>query len=835
MITLRLLGGAALDGPDGPVTGRAALRQRLALLALLASSTPARSVATGWLAWLWPESDTADARHLLRESLYILRSALGDDAVLAAGEDLRLNPERLSSDLWEFESAMAGEELERAVGAYGGAFLAGFHHSGAEEFAHWADGERTRLARRYRDALERLADRAMAGGSPRQAIEWWSRLAAEDPYSSRVALRYMEALDASGDRAAALRHAAAHTALLRADLDAAPEQGVVAYAERLRIESRPAAAPAAAATAAPADEAYHSEAAVVVHPPQATVAHRPRSRRWLPAAALLLIVVVGVGVAGGMLSRPHAPAPVLSSHRIAAAVFENRTGRPDLADLGPLAADWIVRGVLETPLVDIPELEAVYAGGGREGDPLTSARQDSAGLMVRGSYWLSGDSVLFQAGLVDVASGRVLRAFDPVGAPFTRLTSALEALRDRITGGLAPLVNPVSVDPDLTPPPSLAAYREFMAGLKEEDSAVATRHYGRAAELDSTFTAPLIQLALRALRADQCATSDSIAAVLDAGRERLRPWDRITVAMIRARCRGDMAEDLELTGQRYRAYPNSLLARGTYGSALLNRDQPRAALVILEGLTPLPQWEPWYWSVVAECRHALGDYRAELAITGAWRDSAVVEWRLIRGRALAALGREQEVMALYRSTTDVAVDAVLEQQLAIASELAAHGYLETAKVMAESLMARLRVGRSTASSRPPSIARANRLLGRSEAEREALERVAVGTAETVELLETRARISVLRADTAEAARVDSALAEQSSRPLRAPFVRARLLLARAHLAAGFGRREDAVARLREVRASGHIAGGGALAFHRDLLLLPLRGYPAFDALLRPAD
>ena len=68
-------------------------------------------------------------------------------------------------------------------------------------------------------------------------------------------------------------------------------------------------------------------------------------------------------------------------------------------------------------------------------------------MMVRGSYWLSGDSVLFQAGIVDVASGRVLRAFDPVGAPLVRLTAALEALRDRLTGGLGPLVNPVSVDP----------------------------------------------------------------------------------------------------------------------------------------------------------------------------------------------------------------------------------------------------------------------------------------------------------------------------------------------------------------------------------------------------
>ena len=62
--------------------------------------------------------------------------------------------------------------------------------------------------------------------------------------------------------------------------------------------------------------------------------------------------------------------------------------------------------------------------------------------MIRGSYYLSGDSVLFQAGIMDVASGRVLRSFDPVGAPVEQATAALEVLRERIARGLSPLVNP---------------------------------------------------------------------------------------------------------------------------------------------------------------------------------------------------------------------------------------------------------------------------------------------------------------------------------------------------------------------------------------------------------
>ena len=123
MVTLRLLGGASLDSPDGPVTGRAALRHRLALLALLAVEHPRPLSRDKVVAYLWPESAAEDARHLLRSSLYILRSALGEDAVLGTGDDLRLNPARLTCDLWEFEAALARNDLEQAVAICRGPFL----------------------------------------------------------------------------------------------------------------------------------------------------------------------------------------------------------------------------------------------------------------------------------------------------------------------------------------------------------------------------------------------------------------------------------------------------------------------------------------------------------------------------------------------------------------------------------------------------------------------------------------------------------------------------------------------------------------------------------------
>ena len=130
-------------------------------------------------------------------------------------------------------------------------------------------------------------------------------------------------------------------------------------------------------------------------------------------------------------------------------------------------------------------------------DPLAFARRNGAGMVIRGSYYRSGDSVLFQASIIDVATGRVLRSLDPVGTSLAAPTAALEVLRERVAAGLSPLVNALNrgypVDPDLVAPPSFPAYREFVAGLGQGrfgDWDAEAEHYRQAARLDSTFVAP---------------------------------------------------------------------------------------------------------------------------------------------------------------------------------------------------------------------------------------------------------------------------------------------------------------------------------------------------------
>jgi DNA-binding SARP family transcriptional activator len=234
MYILRLFAGLSLEDASGPLTGRVAQQRRLALLALLGTAGGRPVSRDKVLGLLWPDSDEVSARHLLSDSLYVLRRALGDDAVLSSGGFLRLNPEVVRCDVQLFEEAMAREDLEEAVSLYRGSFLDGFYLGGEAEFEHWKDAQRVRIGESYARALEALAEEAESAGDFTRSVELWKRLLDYDLYNTRVVLRLMSAMAEAGDRANALQVAQQHEQLLRDELDIEPDLELAALVDLLR-------------------------------------------------------------------------------------------------------------------------------------------------------------------------------------------------------------------------------------------------------------------------------------------------------------------------------------------------------------------------------------------------------------------------------------------------------------------------------------------------------------------------------------------------------------------------------------------------------------------------
>ena len=287
MFILKVLGGAALEGPGGPVAGRPAQRRRLALLALLAMSRTGRVGREKLATYLWPDSEAERSRHLLSDAVYILNRALGGEAIVGVGDDLRLAVERLSCDARRFAEAVERGEAEEAVRLYTGPFLDGFFLDGSEEFERWAEGERNRLAAMHAAALERLAAARESAGDTPGAVDAWRRLAAEDRFNSRVAASFARALDRSGDRAGALLQLQSHVATLRSELglDATPE--LRALIRSLRAVPPPSDSP----VEIPAEGgAQPSESP----PPDPAPAPGHRARlAWVVATASVLVVAAG--------------------------------------------------------------------------------------------------------------------------------------------------------------------------------------------------------------------------------------------------------------------------------------------------------------------------------------------------------------------------------------------------------------------------------------------------------------------------------------------------------------------------------------------------------------
>ncbi|MBA3522056.1 MAG: protein kinase [Gemmatimonadales bacterium] len=238
MLRLTTFGGVGIRSDGLPEAGAAALpavpRRALAFLALLAASHGVGLSRDKVIALLWPESDDEHARGTLRQTLHTLRRDLRAPDILLGADSLRLNPEIITSDIREFDSALAAGDLERAAACYAGPFLDGFHIAGAAEFERWVEGQRSEYAGQASATIESLARDAGRRGDGERAVQWWRRLAALDPLNSRVALELMQALAAAGNPAGALQYARVYQSLMREELGTGPDPAVLALVSRLR-------------------------------------------------------------------------------------------------------------------------------------------------------------------------------------------------------------------------------------------------------------------------------------------------------------------------------------------------------------------------------------------------------------------------------------------------------------------------------------------------------------------------------------------------------------------------------------------------------------------------
>jgi DNA-binding SARP family transcriptional activator/TolB-like protein len=503
LYTLRLLGGAWIEGPDGALPGRAAQPRRLALLALLASAGGQPVSRDKLIALLWPESSPESARHSLADSVYVLGRELGASPVVAVGNSLRLNTAVVSSDLAGFDQALGSGDLERAIGLYGGPFLEGLNIREAFEFEEWVGHERERLERALCQALERLALEAMAGSRPKEAARWLRSLVEHEPYSGRVVARLMEALAASGDLAGALQQVASHTVRMRQELDADPDPAVLEMERTLRArrteEAPPMSVTADVEPSLPPGRSAIERAFPIV----------PGRVRLLGIAGIG-IVLLGVIVA---LLREQSGMGTGQAAAIGAApgiaVMPFQVADPNLAVWREALVDLLAAnldGVGGLRAISSRTVLAQYHEGVPEGEVpdlatiLEIARDAGGSYAVVGSAVTIGRNIRLSADVFELPSDRAIGSARVEGSP-----DSLYMLVDRLSLEILRAI--LNEDADRLPnvpnlasvtTASLPALKAYLAGevlYRKADFENAIAAYQQAVAADSTFALAWLRLA----------------------------------------------------------------------------------------------------------------------------------------------------------------------------------------------------------------------------------------------------------------------------------------------------------------------------------------------------
>jgi two-component SAPR family response regulator len=156
---------------------------------------------------LWPESSSEKLRLQFKNTIYYLRYALGQEAIINDGHYYSFNTDMdYSYDVQEFERKIQQSEtttitpgkkielLQSAVQLYQGAFF-------PEGEETWVMTERQRLARIYENALLTLAQLYLEQGAPKTTLTYCQKIIAENHCQEAGHRLAMQAYAALGDRA----------------------------------------------------------------------------------------------------------------------------------------------------------------------------------------------------------------------------------------------------------------------------------------------------------------------------------------------------------------------------------------------------------------------------------------------------------------------------------------------------------------------------------------------------------------------------------------------------------------------------------------------------------
>lgn len=603
-------------------------------------------------------------------------------------------------------------------------------------------------------------------------------------------------------------------------------------------------------------------------PPSSAKAQRVSERPIARRLALTLVAILAVGalivaLTGGWWSgegeagaaaeggEEQSTSADLLPKRVMVMPFVNRTGDEELDSLGVIVADWLAQGLSRGGRLEIVPLDlavrstrfvAEQSDDEERPDLFVVAEETGAGTVVSGAYYKSGDELVLRGQITDAAGRKMISPIDSLRTPDNDPIGVLEELEQAVRIGVA-----AHLDPQLaqfgnlvTKPPSYEAYEAYVEGMEHYwrlDFGAAIASFERAAELAPDFPTPQLSAASAHINLGRCDRVEEIVDRLEPLRSELAPQDRFYIDWLRARCGGDRARSVQLARRAMELSPQSSWAQ-TLGVDALQANRPRLAA---EVLAPLPVergylrgWTPHFFYLTCAWHH-MGDHQRELedARRGRRLYPMSLQVLMTEARALAALGREEELSVLLEEATELQREFLTTPGGVItlaALELEAHGRAAAGERAAQKAVDWYSALPAAEASDPLHRDGLARALFAAKRYREAEETFAALAAEQPAAVDYLGFLGVLRAQ-----RGDRSAAELADRlaVLDRPYLFGKEHYWQAAILAWQRQPEAALGELRRAVAGGHPFEWPELHPHVDPVWRPLRDDPAFLDFIEP--
>jgi class 3 adenylate cyclase/tetratricopeptide (TPR) repeat protein len=570
---------------------------------------------------------------------------------------------------------------------------------------------------------------------------------------------------------------------------------------------------------------------------------RKHSRKLVLSLVAITVVIISVTLIYLFTIQEPEEIP----QRIVVALFENRTGDPNLDELGKITCDWITRGLSQTKEIEVVPSTTVIQISGMLSDPVSGKRQNDyleklaketiAQVIISGSYYIQNETLQFQAEIKDVTDGKLIYSIPVVSAPMDRSMELIEKVNSELSGGIAYHFKSQQIQL-ISKPPSITAYSEYIAGLEYFgiDYKKANYHFIKSVENDSLFMQPRFFMASSFSGQGNYFKADSVFGIINRNRARLTTFERYMLDFNISFIKGDYLECLHYLNLAEVISPGDRQTNYLIGLCALRLNKPGLTIETYAKLDyPYEKYSnyqlgAWRLSVLCTAHHLLGEYDKEL--TEARKGQQYFPYNFwfyeYEASAYAGLGKINEIASVIEkcrsitSKSDNEGDVILEAAI----ELRAHGHAEEAEKyfsMAGEWFRNHPVGPNATRN----FGTALYLAGNYQESQSVFNKLAEEFPDDVDYIGYMGVIAARLDQKEEAIKYDEAL-----RQIVRPYLFGRQIYWRARIAALMGEPAKAVTLLNESFAGGNRFGG---YIHQCIDFECLLDYEPFKELMKPKE